>query len=1068
MTSPFHKGCITRVKLYNFLTYHEVEFRPGPRLNVIMGPNGTGKSSIVCAIAIGLGASPKVLGRADTLSEFVRTGCDEAMTEIELLGEERKRSVVIRRDISKSSRGHSKWKISGKSATEPEVRQLVEGEFNIQIANLCTFLPQEKVGEFSAFDDVGLLRETEKALGGQALVDQHDQLIAAEREMNDRSRRESGLREKLEELRDQKKSLEPEKDRLERRQLHLDAALVCRKRLVWLDFEEKKEEAAAVREVEREKKAAYEDAKKVLEPLEEKVRLAQIEVERVEHTFKERNKGTSAISTKSKSLEKKYEEAIAAVEDAWGGLQNVAKRKQTSEKKLVKAEKDLADKQKQVEALMKESAREHRRRSSSPTTEALTLEALVEAKKARSRELRPAATAAQREFDAATASAAEAKDAMKPVARQLSGVRKELASLDDSVAQRRNHFSRVNQAGNQAVKLKEWVEKNAGRFRKPVLGPIGLEVVGAATKRDRTIVEAQVAHWLWHSFVCQTKGDYDALHAAIEELRLTEVNQHLCADPRADFKRAVGEDVMRRQLAPCGIEGYVDQLLAGTHPAILDVLEQHAHIGSAMYGDASKIDRNFKAIDQHCTKGYVVYAARVGRHGDVRLTRYQGVRSRYSDVISTSVSAAKGKGYLSEAVDPSERERLAAREAELQESSKSFADAVAEAQRAEAEAKNKLDAAKKEFDAVAKSVNELNKAASRLATAEKKIEQVRKEIARQEREAAAEEAKAKRDTEQRLAKCVDRMSAYAKEQLSLVEATVKTAPAHVAKEAARRRKTEAEAMVKEKEKDTEKLKKDAEHAERAFKDIKKKALELKRKAEAEAPKTRELEAKFEELPGERDAIEQRMQHEEHEASQIHQNPGLLERYNKLLQELDAHEKRLGAMEVDQEKRRSEMDKLREPWERTLRDALGALKGKFEEYMSTLKGARGDVEIAEGETYDRWGLQIQVAFRDGAPLSKLQAHVQSGGERSVSTIMFLMALQAHMPSPFRVVDEINQGVDEVNERILMKRVVLNSTGPTAPQYFLITPKLLQGLECLDHPDLRRDMMSSAPQSPLSRP
>lgn len=40
--TKFDKGCIVRVKLHNFLTYTDVEFRPGPRLNVIMGPNGTG------------------------------------------------------------------------------------------------------------------------------------------------------------------------------------------------------------------------------------------------------------------------------------------------------------------------------------------------------------------------------------------------------------------------------------------------------------------------------------------------------------------------------------------------------------------------------------------------------------------------------------------------------------------------------------------------------------------------------------------------------------------------------------------------------------------------------------------------------------------------------------------------------------------------------------------------------------------------------------------------------------------------------------------------------------------
>ena len=67
-------------------------------------------------------------------------------------------------------------------------------------------------------------------------------------------------------------------------------------------------------------------------------------------------------------------------------------------------------------------------------------------------------------------------------------------------------------------------------------------------------------------------------------------------------------------------------------------------------------------------------------------------------------------------------------------------------------------------------------------------------------------------------------------------------------------------------------------------------------------------------------------------------------------------------------------------------------------------------------------------------------------------MYLMALQDMMVSPFRCVDEINQGLDERNERLVFKRIVSNSTrvpgkaGPTdhSGQYFLITPKLLPNL------------------------
>lgn len=53
-------GSIVRVKLTNFVTYTAVEFYPGPSLNMVIGPNGTGKSTLVCAICLGLGWGPQV------------------------------------------------------------------------------------------------------------------------------------------------------------------------------------------------------------------------------------------------------------------------------------------------------------------------------------------------------------------------------------------------------------------------------------------------------------------------------------------------------------------------------------------------------------------------------------------------------------------------------------------------------------------------------------------------------------------------------------------------------------------------------------------------------------------------------------------------------------------------------------------------------------------------------------------------------------------------------------------------------------------------------------------------
>jgi len=103
---------------------------------------------------------------------------------------------------------------------------------------------------------------------------------------------------------------------------------------------------------------------------------------------------------------------------------------------------------------------------------------------------------------------------------------------------------------------------------------------------------------------------------------------------------------------------------------------------------------------------------------------------------------------------------------------------------------------------------------------------------------------------------------------------------------------------------------------------------------------------------------------------------------------------------------------------------------------------------------------------------LSQRVHSGGERSVSTILFLMALQNMLVSPVRCVDEINQGMDEVNERGVFRRIVKNSCKPpTDPndatehsgQYFLITPKLLPNLVGLENEEVRSERASRENES-----
>lgn len=97
-----------------------------------------------------------------------------------------------------------------------------------------------------------------------------------------------------------------------------------------------------------------------------------------------------------------------------------------------------------------------------------------------------------------------------------------------------------------------------------------------------------------------------------------------------------------------------------------------------------------------------------------------------------------------------------------------------------------------------------------------------------------------------------------------------------------------------------------------------------------------------------------------------------------------------------------------------------------------------------EEYEKYGIRIRVKFHSSTELHELTPYHQSGGEKTVSTMLYLMALQELNRCPFRVVDEINQGMDPVNERRVFEMVVETACKKRTSQYFFITPKLLQNL------------------------
>ncbi|KAI8647313.1 hypothetical protein BD408DRAFT_171311 [Parasitella parasitica] len=143
------------------------------------------------------------------------------------------------------------------------------------------------------------------------------------------------------------------------------------------------------------------------------------------------------------------------------------------------------------------------------------------------------------------------------------------------------------------------------------------------------------------------------------------------------------------------------------------------------------------------------------------------------------------------------------------------------------------------------------------------------------------------------------------------------------------------------------------------------------------------------------------------------------------------------------KYRIQIQKIKSQWAPLIKELVSRIDEKFSAAFQRINCA-GAIQLEESEDFDKWGINILVKFRDSEKLQLLTGQRQSGGERSVSTILYLMSLQDLAASPFRVVDEINQGMDPRNERMIHEQIVQSATRAGTSQYFLITPKLLPDL------------------------
>lgn len=183
------------------------------------------------------------------------------------------------------------------------------------------------------------------------------------------------------------------------------------------------------------------------------------------------------------------------------------------------------------------------------------------------------------------------------------------------------------------------------------------------------------------------------------------------------------------------------------------------------------------------------------------------------------------------------------------------------------------------------------------------------------------------------------------------------------------------------------------------------------------------------------------------ALQSKSDTNIVEDFEKAERDLKVLQKQFAAATKAIADSTAELEECRSRWLPRVEDLVVKVSKAFSDMFAHL-GFSGEVQLRSNDEhkYHEFGIEIHVSYRNVEKMRMLEATVQSGGEKSVATMLYLMSLQQVTKCPFRIVDEINQGMDARNERAVYEQIVRCSeaAGAAQSQYFLITPKLLPNL------------------------
>lgn len=990
-------GNIIEIELHNFMTFDHLICKPGSRLNLVIGPNGSGKSSLVCAIALALGGDPQLLGRATSIGAYVKRGEESGFIKISLRGDSKEEHLTIMRRID--TRNKSDWLFNGKVVPKGDVSEITK-RFNIQVNNLTQFLPQDRVCEFAKLSPVKLLEETEKAVGDPqlpvlhcALVDKSSKLKTIECTV----KRNGDTLNQLKAL-----NVEQEKDvkRVRQRAELLEKVESMKKKLPWLKYDMKKAEYIAAKEQEKDAKKKLDEAANTLNEFSKPIERKKQEKAILDGECKKLSSLINENSKRRMDFLEKVNQVGVQVQGKYKEMQELRRQEQSRQQRILKAKEELDA---AVLDLQNVPAYE-------PPQDKI--------EKLGSQILELGVQANQKRIQKSEKEKILIQN--KLTLRQCSDRLKDMENKNNKLL-----HALQNSGAENIFEAHRWLQQHRHELNKEAYGPVLLEV-NVSNRADANYLEDHVGYYIWKSFITQDAGDRDFLAKNLKPFDVPILNYVSNESSRKEPFQ------ISEEMHALGISSRLDQVFDAPH-AVKEVLISQFGLDSSYIGS--------KETDQK--------ADNVAKLGILDFwtpeNHYRWSISRYGGHVSASVEPVNQSRLLLCSVDGSEIERLRSKKKKLEESVAEIEESLKSMQTEQRLIEDEAAKLQKEREEIINIVqiekrkrremeNRINQRKRKLESIEKEddINTVLAKLVDQAADLNIQQFKYAIEIKNLLVEIVSCKWSYAEKHMASIEVDAKI--------------RELEINLKQHEKlalqaslHYEDCKKEVEHCRKQLSDA-------KRQAESIAFITPELEKQFLEMPTTIEELAAAIQDNISQANSIFLlNQNILQEYEHRQQQIEDLATKQEAEKKELKRFLAEIDALKEKWLPTLRNLVAQINETFSRNFQEMAVA-GEVSLDEHETdFDKFGILIKVKFRQSGQLEVLSAHHQSGGERSVSTILYLVSLQDLTNCPFRVVDEINQGMDPINERKMFQQLVRAASQLNTPQCFLLTPKLLPDLE-----------------------